>query len=643
VSDGTDDAVEQVSQEVAADFRALLEKLSGQYNFDFREYKEASLARRIRARMSQAHVDSFAAYSSFLDANPNEHVALFNTILINVTNFFRDPDAWKVLADDVLPRVVDEVADTRSIRIWSAGCSSGEEPYSIAMLLAEHLGEAANNYSIKIYGTDFDEEALTAARHALFRTEQLKDVPDRLLERYFTRDGQLYRFRRDVRRWCMFGSHNLTQAPPLSHIDLLVCRNVLIYFTSELQDRILNRFHYSIREDGFLFLGRSESLLARSRQFRPVHLKWRIFRRMPAAARQAAAVLPEAGSPPQAAAAARPDATAPAARVQRAFEVLPAAVMVIDMTDTILSWNPAAEAMFDIPIASALTRKFRDLDVSYRVEGLRARIEDVKARHAVSRMDDVTFTRRNGDMIHADVTISPLFEAYRLIGVLVYATEATEHARLKEQMARIAEQHATAIEELQSTNEELETTNEELQSTNEELETTNEELQSTNEELETTVEELQAANSELGALNAELEGRSAELKRVDGYHLGLLNSMEQSIFVTDRALVVTTWNQPSERMWGLRAEQAVGRDLAALPLGDMVRMLRPALDTALKRESTVDVSDVPYTLPGGEVRKALVRIRPLWDSVGDVIGVIGTAVSAESSAADKRALINPRG
>src|SRR5262249_1467942 len=299
---------------------------------------------------------------------------------------------------------------------------------------------------------------------------------------------------------------------------------------------------------------------------------------------------------------------------------------------------------FDIPMASALARKFRDLDVSYRVEGLRARIEDVKARHAVSRMDDVTFTRRNGDVIHADVTIAPLFEAYRLIGVLVYATEATEHARLKEQMARIAEQHATAIEELQSTNEELETTNEELQSTNEELETTNEELQSTNEELETTVEELQAANSELGALNAELEGRSAELKRVDSYHLGLLNSMEQSVFVTDRALVVTTWNQPSERMWGLRAEQALGRDIAALPLGDMVvRMLRPALDSALKRESSVDVSDVPYTLPGGEVRKALVRVRPLRDGAGVVMGVIGMAVTADSPPADRRSLSQPAG
>ena len=210
------------SEESAADFRGLLEKLSAQYNFDFREYKEGSLGRRIRARMGQVRVDSFGAYADLLDSDPNEHVVLFNTILINVTNFFRDPDAWKTLAADVIPRLVEECGDSRTLRIWSAGCSSGEEPYSIAMLVAEHLGDAANNFSVKIYGTDVDEEALTAARHGLYRLDQLRDVSSRLMDRYFVRDGQLYRFRRDLRRWCIFGTHNLAQAPPLSHIDLLV-------------------------------------------------------------------------------------------------------------------------------------------------------------------------------------------------------------------------------------------------------------------------------------------------------------------------------------------------------------------------------------------------------------------------------------
>src|SRR5213083_2341022 len=614
MSDG-DDAIGQSAPELGEDLRELLEKLSAQYNFDLREYKEVSLVRRIRARMTQVRAESVSAYSRLLDENAGEHVALINTILINVTGFFRDSEAWKVLAEHVVPRLVEDAADSRSLRIWSTGCSSGEEAYSIAILLAERLGAPAENYTIKIYGTDVDEEALTAARQAVYRTEQLKDVPDRLVDRYFTREGQLYRFRREFRRWCIFGSHNLTQAPPLSHIDLLVCRNALIYFTGELQDRILTRFHYSIREDGFLFLGRSESLLARSRLFTPVHQKWRIFRRTSTASRPAAAGLSETGSAPHALA----EAAAPSARVQRALDALPAAVVVIDVNDTILSWNPGAEALLDIPTADALARKFRDLDISYRVEGLRARIEDVKARHAVSRMDDVMFTRRNGEAVHTDITIAPLFEASRFVGVLVYALEATEHARLKEQMSRIAEQHATAIEELQSTNEELETTNEELQSTNEEL--------------ETTVEELQVANAELGTLNAQLEARSSELKRLDAYHLGLLNSMEQSVFVTDRALVVTSWNQAAERMWGLRAGEATGRDVMALPLGDATRILRTPLETVSKRGVPVEVRDVPYTLPGGEVRTAVVKLAPLHEGGGELIGVIGIAAPSETPGA----------
>src|SRR5213594_1916283 len=586
MSDG-DDAIGQSAPELGEDLRELLEKLSAQYNFDLREYKEVSLVRRIRARMTQVRAESVSAYSRLLDENAGEHVALINTILINVTGFFRDSEAWKVLAEHVVPRLVEDAADSRSLRIWSTGCSSGEEAYSIAILLAERLGAPAENYTIKIYGTDVDEEALTAARQAVYRTEQLKDVPDRLVDRYFTREGQLYRFRREFRRWCIFGSHNLTQAPSLSHIDLLVCRNALIYFTGELQDRILTRFHYSIREDGFLFLGRSESLLARSRLFTPVHQKWRIFRRTSTASRHAAAGLSETGSAPHALA----EAAAPSARVQRALDALPAAVVVIDVNDTILSWNPGAEALLDIPTADALARKFRDLDISYRVEGLRARIEDVKARHAVSRMDDVMFTRRNGEAVHTDITIAPLFEASRFVGVLVYALEATEHARLKEQMSRIAEQHATAIEELQ------------------------------------------VANAELGTLNAQLEARTSELKRLDAYHLGLLNSMEQSVFVTDRALVVTSWNQAAERMWGLRAGEVTGRDVMALPLGDATRILRTPLETVSKRGVPVEVRDVPYTLPGGEVRTAVVKLAPLHEGGGELIGVIGIAAPSETPGA----------
>ncbi len=600
-------------------FRDLLAMLSSTHNFDFREYKEASLARRIRARMAQIRVDNFATYADYLTQHPDEHVALFNTILINVTGFFRDPDAWRVVASDVIPRIVTDTGESRSIRIWSAGCSSGEEPYSVAILLAEHLGDRAGDYLIKIYGTDVDEDALSTARHGLYRLDQLKDVPSELSERYFVRDGQLYRLRRDLRRWCIFGAHNLTQAPPLSHIDLLLCRNVLIYFTGDLQERILARFHYSIREDGYLFLGRSESLLARSRLFTARHLKWRVFQRIPSTPRQVAAVLPERDS------ATRPQGSEPSARAelpaagnraQRALEVLPGAVMLIDMTDTILTWNAAAEHLFDIPIANALARKFRDLDVSYRVEGLRARIEDVKARHAPARMENTTFARRDGTQVHADISIAPILEAQRLLGVVVFAVEATEHARLKEQMARVAEQHATAIEELQSTNEELETTNEELQSTNEEL--------------ETTVEELQAANTELAALNSELESRTAELNRVDSYHHSLINSFEQAIIVLDRAGVVRTWNQAAERTWGLRADHVVNRDFWSLPISGIGQLPRDAFERIWNGASRDEASSLAYTLPGGQTRQVVLRLTPLADGTGAVLGTVGIVSTCAS-------------
>ena len=623
MTDG-EESGEGVAAPTDSGFRALLEKLSSTYSFDFREYKEPSLARRIRARMSQLHIADFDAYARYLDQRGDEHVALFNTILINVTSFVRDPEAWRVLGTEVIPELVRSVGDSRSIRIWSAGCSSGEEPYSLAMLLAEYLGDRVSEYLIKIYGTDVDEEALAAARHAAYRVEELKDVPAEMVDRYFTRDGQIYRFRRDLRRWCIFGAHNITQAPPLSHIDLLLCRNVLIYFNSELQERILTRFHYAIREDGYLFLGRSESLMARSRLFRPVELKWRIFERTLAMPRQVTAVLPNREESHRMAvseAGARSESAVPL-RALRALDALPAAVMVIDTSDTILTWNPAAEALFDIPVSGAVARKFRDLDVSYRVEGLRARLEDVKARHAPAKMENVTFSRRNGETVHSDISILPLLEAYRLVGVLVFAVEATEHVRLKDQMSRIAEQHATAIEELQSTNEELETTNEELQSTNEELETTNEELQSTNEELETTVEELQAANTELAALNSELESRTGDLNRLDAFNRSLINGLELGLAVLNCDGVVVTWNQTAEGMWGLRAEQALHRPFTALAIGEVVPRAHAVLQRVLSTGEAGEVVDVPYAMPGDRARRGTLRMVPLRDGTGEVTGVL---------------------
>jgi two-component system, chemotaxis family, CheB/CheR fusion protein len=608
-------------------FMRLLDKLASEYQFDVREYKEASLARRIRSRMSHVHVDSFADYITYLDRHPDEHVALLNTVLINLTGFFRDAEAWEALRREVVPRLVADAGHSRTIRVWSAGCSTGEEPYSVAMTLAEQLGEGARDFDVKIYGTDIDEGALGAARHGLYRADQVKDVPPHLLEKYFTRDGQMFRFRRDIRRWCIFGRHNVAQDPPLSHIDLVLCRNVLIYFRSDLQDRILPTFSYALREGGVLFLGKSESLLARSRRFVPLILKWRIFQRAPLTLDVVVPPRPLAPDVTRSTSA-RSDVRQNAVRLQGLIDGLPFGVALVALNDTVLAWNAAAALLFDVATDAAVGRKFRDLDISYRIEGLRARIEEGKKRHAPTRVERVTFARRSGEPVHADISIAPLLDEHHEVwAVVVAALNTSDHARLEEDMARIGEQHATAVEELQSTNEELETTNEELQSTNEELETTNEELQSTNEELETTVDELQATNAEFATLNRTLEKRSAELRRLDAFHLGVVNSVEAALIVLDAQLNVVTWNSGAADLWGLRREEALGRPFLTLPIGDFVKVSRPAIEAVVASGQPEVLGDVPVNGPRGDGARVTLRVSRVGGGTAGPDGVVLLASS----------------
>jgi two-component system, chemotaxis family, CheB/CheR fusion protein len=601
-------------------YARLLDKLSAEYHFDFRQYKIDSLVRRIQARMSQVGLADVDAYIALLDRQPGEAQALFNTILINVTGFFRDTAAWEALCEQVLPRLLATAESTGTLRVWSAGCSTGEEAYSMAILLADRLTGVGRATDVKIYATDVDEDALTVARHGVYRLDQLKDVsPDRV-ERHFTREGQRYRFRRDLRRWCIFGRHNLVQDPPLSRMDLVICRNVLIYFKSGLQDRVIPRLHYALRDDGYLFLGRSESLLARSRWFTPVAAKWRIFQRSAQALPRPDAALLRAESDSTAAGMSREPRTVKdsgGVAMERLVETLPLAVMVVDEADTIRAWNRAAATLFDVPMDNVVGKKFRDLDISYRAEGLRARIEEVKASRNTVRLEDVMFTRRSGATVHAEIHVTPLLdERQRFIGVMVAGTDITEQAHLRDQMSRLAEQHATATEELQSTNEELETTNEELQSTNEELETTNEELQSTNEELLSTMEELQAA--------------TAETQRLALYHASVVNSVDQPVFVLDHAFRVTSWNPAAEQHWKLTALQAIGRDFFALPIGGVTGDAGDAI-RRIQGGEAASMLEIPFT-PPGRGRPSSLRLLPLHDAQGRLMGVVGLVPGAETPA-----------
>jgi two-component system CheB/CheR fusion protein len=603
----------ELSDDEAAGFRRLLDKLKSEHRFDLHDYKSGSLLRRVRTRMTQVHAPDFDAYGSLLDADDGEATLLLNTILINVTGFFRDPEAWAALGQHVVPALADRASASGSLRIWSAGCSTGEEAYSLAILLAERTPQLLQ-IDVKIYATDVDADALTTARQGLYRLEQLKDLPEGYIGRYFSREGQLYRFRRELRRLCIFGRHNLVDDPPLARMDLIVCRNVLIYFKTALQERLLPRFYYAIRDDGFLFLGKSESLLARSPWFAPVETKWRIFRRtwdMPAGPPAPALhghTPPERGTSAAVPVAGHLDLAA-------VVEALPTAAMVIDAHDTVVLWNAAAQALYGLRGEQAMGHRFRDLDISYRVEGLRARIEDVRRGSSSARLHDVTFTGRGGQLIHMDVAIEALFDQAqsRLLGILVSAVDITAQVGLRADFQRISEQHEVAAEDLQSANEELETTNEELQSTNEELETTNEELQSTNTELLTTVEELQAANTLIG-------DRTAEVDRLALYHASVVESVREAVIVLDDALKVTTWNRAAERLWRVSARDAMGKSFTQLDLGPVMKAVEGALARTTEGTKMVELT---FADAGG-VQHTL-RVVPLVDAHGVVHGVVATA------------------
>lgn len=263
-------------------FEALLDYLKHSREIDLTGYKRSSLMRRVNRRMQTVEIESYCDYQNYLEAHSEEFLHLFNTLLINVTSFFRDRPAWDYLQAQVLPQILLHKAADQPIRVWSAGCSSGEEPCSLAMLFAELLGIDAFRERVRIYATDVDEDALRQARIATYESRAIEGVPGDYLSKYFEQQGDRLAFDRNLRRSIVLGRHNLVQDAPLPRIDLLVCRNTLMYFQAKTQAKIIDRFNVALVEAGFLFLGKAEALPKNS-SFAPVDLKQRIFTKADAA------------------------------------------------------------------------------------------------------------------------------------------------------------------------------------------------------------------------------------------------------------------------------------------------------------------------------------------------------------------------
>jgi two-component system CheB/CheR fusion protein len=542
-------------------FERLLEYLKEVRAFDFTGYKRASLIRRVQHQMQRVGITGFEQYHDYLQVHPEEFTQLFNTILINVTGFFRDREAWDVLATDLVPSLLDQLGD-EPIRLWSAACASGQEAYSLAMVFAEALGREKFRARVKIYATDVDEEALGFARLASYTERELAGLPDGYRQRYFQPAGTCFQFDSDLRRSVIFGRNDLLQDAPISRIDLLACRNALMYFNAETQARIVSRLGFALKPQGVLFLGKAEMLLNHSAAFEPIDLKRRFFRKRRSAPGGLGAVDGLRGP-------ARGPA-APAERSQlssEAFLSSPVAHIVIDHDSRIQLINHAACATFNLS-ARDLGRSFSELEISYRPAELRSYIDEVSTTRRPVWLRGIEWHRSPADVTFLDIQVLPLTGgANRLLGVSLMFNDVSRFRRLNDDLEATNRQLETAYEELQSTNEELETTNEELQSTVEELETTNEELQSTNEELETTNEELQSTNDELHVTNQELQVRTAEIGSLNRFMDSVLSSLTAAAVVVSPELTVRTWNRQAYELWGLREDETVGQHLLNLDIG----------------------------------------------------------------------------
>ncbi|MUL37420.1 CheR family methyltransferase [Gloeocapsopsis dulcis] len=620
------------------EFEALLNYIKRNRGFDFTGYKRSSLERRVQKRMQEIEVDGYNNYIDYLEVHPQEFVCLFNTILINVTSFFRDLSVWEYVAAEVIPQIISCKELPEPIRIWSAGCASGQEAYTLAIILAEAIGVEQFRSRVKIYATDVDEEALNQGRYATYNEREVTDLSAELLERYFERYENLYIFRKDLRRSVIFGRHDLVQDAPISRIDLLICRNALMYFNAEAQAKILSRFHFALNDSGYLLLGKAEMLLSHSMSFSAVDLKCRVFTKVATVNTRDRLLLMNPNNNDE-----NTNYLTSYGRLRNAaFDITPLAQLILDLDGVLVLANERARTLFSLSYRD-IGRLLQDLELSYRPLDLRQCINQVYSDRRLNTYKDVEWTTGedtqyfdvqvvplldiNGVMLGVSITFNDVTRAKHLQEELEHSNQELEmaHEELQttnEELETTNEVLQTTNEELETTNEELETTNEELQSSNEELETTNEELQSTNEELETMNEELHSSNEELQTINEKLRLRSEELNSVNAFLASILTSFRCGVVVLDRHFLVQVWSDKAEDLWGLRPLEVQGQHFLNLDIGLPIEQIRQPIRTCLAAESEYVEIILDAVNRRGKLIQCKVTCTPLLERTKEIRGVI---------------------
>ena len=603
-------------------FGRVLDRLRVATGVDFSRYKRNTLQRRITRRMVLHKLDRLQDYLALLQSAPHEVEALYQDVLINVTSFFRDPEGFEALKSLVFPKLTEERSPHEPVRVWSLGCSTGEESYSIAIAYAEYCEESGRRVPLQIFATDVNGAGIDKARAGEYSKSIAEDVSPERLRRFFAETDGTYRVAKSIRELCVFARHNALSDPPFSRMDLIASRNLLIYLEPALQQRLIPLLHYALSPAGFLWLGTSETIGTYRDLFELVDAKKKIYARRPAK-RLPTVTVPIAGPRRSSAS----GAAAPAVSLRREVgatdpmreadrlllsRYVPPSVLV-DENDQVLQFRGDTGAY----LAPAPGRASLDLLKMLReglLVGVRAALQRARREKGTVREEGLR-VRSDGDWREVDIVVMPvhagdgteggflvLFEEpvdrreRRMNALAAAAKAAANRARperdesSRQEIARLKNELTATREYLQSVIEQQESANEELQSANEEVQSANEELQSINEELETSKEEIQSGNEELATVNEELQNRNVELSQANDDFLNLLASVNLPIVMVGADLRIRRFTPPAEKMLGL-IRGDIGRPLGDIQLGldlpDLRRTVADVIENVATHEREV--------------------------------------------------------
>ncbi|MDW6020197.1 CheR family methyltransferase [Mesorhizobium sp. BAC0120] len=577
---------------------------------DFHGYKRNTFLRRVQRRIQVTQTETIEHYLEFLRTDPEEPQHLFNDLLIGVTQFFRDPKEFEFLETEVLPKLFEKKGAGDQLRIWVLGCATGEEAYSIAILLREQMARLDSVPHVQIFATDIDGKALAQARIGRYAESAIRNVSPERIARWFVKEGETYCVVKELREMCIFSQHNIIKDAPFSRLDMISCRNLLIYLNAELQDRVIPLFHFALRPGGVLFLGNSENVTRQSKLFTQIDRRFRIFRQVEGLVR----VLPE--FPLTATADRRPvetpgvprppfgSAAALSKQAERILERYAPAYMIIDESHEILHFSGRTGRFIDPPTGMASLNVLNLIHRDLRMD-VRAALHKVETEKTPVQVRGLT-VGQNGHSIVVTLTVEPIEPApgqpmrYALILQDGYSTAdgSDAVASMHSPPSGVRDDHVNRLEvelqhtrdRLQATIEELESTNEELKASNEEYQSVNEELQSSNEELETSKEELQSLNEELQTVNGELAHRVEELGRANSDLKNLLESTQIATVFLDNDLRIKTFTPAMTDLFHL-VETDLGRPIshiaARINYADLESDLRKVLRTlgTIERET----------------------------------------------------------